>query len=288
MTLTYDYTGEAFDAVVVLHARKGAASLRTFTRRYPGRPSVLALTGTDLYHDIATSAAAQRSLQLASRLLVLQSEGIAALPRGVRAKARVIYQSVALPGYYARAASKHCRVLFVGGLRVIKDPFRVAYAVRTLPQASGIRVLAIGPAYSGWYESRARAEMLRNPRYRWRGEAPHARVLRAIEQSDVVVVSSRNEGGANVIAEAIVAGVPLLASDMPGNRGMLGADYGGYFPVGDTVRLRDLLVRAETERAFVARLRTQCRERAKLFTPQRERAAWKALLSEILPKRAFD
>lgn len=267
---------------MVLHARKGAAALRAFTRRYPGRPSVLALTGTDLYHDIATNVPAQRSLQRASLLLVLQSEGVAALPREVQSKARVIYQSVQPHGRRSQGGAKGFRVLFVGGLRAVKDPFRIAYAVRALPQGSATRVLAIGPAYSAAHVRHARMEMARNPRYRWIGETPHARVLRAIRSSDALVASSKLEGGANVIAEAIVARVPVIASDMAGNRGMLGADYEGYFPVGDTKALRALLLRIETDRAFFARLQKQGRARAKLFAPQRERAAWKALMSELL------
>ena len=67
-----------------------------------------------------------------------------------------------------------------------------------------------------------------------------------------MVLSSRSEGGANVISEAIVAGVPILASRMDGNVGLLGADYPGYFPVGDTQALARLLWRIEADAPFVA------------------------------------
>ena len=56
-----------------------------------------------------------------------------------------------------------------------------------------------------------------------------------------MVISSLSEGGANVISEAAVAGVPVLASRIDGNVGLLGADYPGYFPVGDTEALARLL-----------------------------------------------
>lgn len=321
VTLAFDYAGEPFDAILVLHARKGAAALSRFVRDYPERPSILALTGTDLYHDITTSVAAQRSLALASRLVVLQSEGVKAVPRNVRKKTHVIYQSVdirgaasarpvttarARPVSAARAplvsaarahlviqsgasaaravegrADAAFHVLYVGGLRAVKDPFRLAYASRKLPRTSSVLVSAIGPAYSASYECRAIAEMQRNPRYYWFGEESHAHVLRAIRRSNLVVVSSKSEGGANIIAEAIVAGVPVIASDMPGNRGMLGEDYAGYFPVGDTAALRALLLRTESDRAFHARLRKQCRARASLFTPRREANAWRDLLCNL-------
>jgi len=55
------------------------------------------------------------------------------------------------------------------------------------------------------------------------------------------------EGGANVISEAVVAGVPILASNISGSVGLLGRDYPGYFSVGNTDQLRELLLRAESQ-----------------------------------------
>jgi len=66
-----------------------------------------------------------------------------------------------------------------------------------------------------------------------------------------------------------------------GNVGLLGADYPGYFPVGDTQALARLLQRLEHEPRFVARLAKALARRAPLFRPARERAAWKALLREV-------
>jgi glycosyltransferase involved in cell wall biosynthesis len=96
-----------------------------------------------------------------------------------------------------------------------------------------------------------------------------------------MVLSSLSEGGANVISESIVAGVPILASRMEGNVGLLGADYPGYFPVGDTEALARLLRRIETDRAFVANLRRAIGRRAPLFRPEREIEAWRRLLAEL-------
>ena len=86
-----------------------------------------------------------------------------------------------------------------------------------------------------------------------------------------MVISSIMEGGANVVIEAVTAGVPVLASRISGNIGMLGRDYEGYFPVGDDAALAALLERASREARFLARLRAQCARRATLFSPERER-----------------
>jgi len=96
------------------------------------------------------------------------------------------------------------------------------------------------------------------------------------------VLTSHDEGGANVVSEAIAAGVPVLSSDIPGSRGLLGDDYPGYFPVGDTEALADALLAAETDRdGFHQRLQQKCEDLHELVDPHRERAAWSTLLTEL-------
>ena len=89
--------------------------------------------------------------------------------------------------------------------------------------------------------------MRRNPRYLWRGDRPYAEVRALLKRARAVVLSSLSEGGANVVSEAAAAGVPVLASRIDGTVGLLGRDYPGYFPVGQTAALARLLSRLETD-----------------------------------------
>jgi glycosyltransferase involved in cell wall biosynthesis len=75
--------------------------------------------------------------------------------------------------------------------------------------------------------------------------------------------------------------VPVLASRIDGNVGILGEDYPGLFDVGDTRELARLLIRAETEQHFLSDLRQRVKKLAPLFNPQRERRAWSNLLREL-------
>jgi glycosyltransferase involved in cell wall biosynthesis len=99
----------------------------------------------------------------------------------------------------------------------------------------------------------------------------------------VLVVSSWLEGGANVVSEAIAAGVPVLASRIAGSVGMLGEEYPGYFPAGDTAALAALLHRAETDAPWREDLQARCRALQPLVDPARERQAWRELLAELVP-----
>jgi putative glycosyltransferase (TIGR04348 family) len=279
-----DYRGERCDLLVALHARHSAGAVAAFRRAHPDRPVVLALTGTDLYEGIHTDPTARQSLELASRLVVLQPLGIEELPPHLRARARVIYQSAEAPlGKRHPPRSGLFEICVLGHLRPVKDPFRTALASRLLPPSSRLRVLHIGAALTPDMAEQARAEAAANPRYRWRGDLPRWKALRTLAQSRLLVLTSRLEGGANVISEAIAAGVPILASHIPGSVGLLGADYPGFFPVGDTQALADLLHRAETDAAFYNSLKAWCRRLRPLVRPARERQGWRRLLRELQP-----
>ncbi|MBK8119270.1 MAG: hypothetical protein IPK39_08740 [Sulfuritalea sp.] len=86
------------------------------------------------------------------------------------------------------------------------------------------------------------------------------------------------EGGANVLIEAVTSGVPVLGSDIAGNRGMLGADYPGWFAGGDAERLAGLISTAMQEPCYYATLSRCCVERVSLFSPARECAAVRSLV----------
>src|SRR6185369_16501176 len=182
------------------------------------------------------------------------------------------------PAAPRRPSPRAVVVSVIGHLRDVKDPLRAAHAARLLPAASRIRIEQVGRAYTAEWAARARAEMAANPRYLWRDDVPAAAVRRLLARSHAMVISSLSEGGANVVSEAVVAGVPILASRMDGNVGLLGADYPGYFPVGDTRALARLLQRIEDEPEFVRRLKRALARSAPRFRPAREVAAWRRLL----------
>ena len=97
-----------------------------------------------------------------------------------------------------------------------------------------------------------------------------------------MVIASIMEGGANVIIEAVTSGVPVLASHIEGNIGMLGKDYAGFFPVGDAATLAQLIERCAQDRAFDALLRRQCAQRAPRFAPAAEQAGLADLVANLL------
>ena len=277
-----DFARGRYDAMVALHAWRSAASIRRFHTLFPDRPLIVALTGTDIYKFIRSSPEPTLySIRAADQLVTLHDLAGLAIPAEYRDKVSVIHQS-AKPVMCKQARQKNgFNVCVIGHLREEKDPLRAAYAVRRLPAESRIRIRQYGKAHTPVWAERAEKEMQTNPRYRWFGEVPHWQVRRVYASADVMVLSSRMEGGANVISEACVAGLPVIASDIAGSVGLLGEEYPGYYTTGDTRALRELLLRAEADRAWLGELQTACREKAGLFSYAQEKSRWRTLLNRI-------
>ncbi len=274
------WNGAPADLMIALHARRSHDSIARFASSYPSRPLVLALTGTDLYRDIRSDADAQRSLRLATRLIVLQEKGPAELAPDLRRITRVIYQSTR-PIRRVPALKSCFEVCISGHLRDEKDPFRPAAALGYLPQRSRIRITHLGAAMGDDMATAARGWMEREPRYRWIGELPHHLALTRLGRSRLMVISSRMEGGANVVTEALAARVRVIASRIPGNVGMLGADYAGYYELENERALARLLWRAESDPQFYRKLTRQCAARRPLVSRKREKQGLKQLMAEL-------
>ena len=275
------YERERCDLLIALHARRSHPSIRQFHDRHPDKPIVVVLTGTDLYRDIHEDEDSRESLQLATRLVVLQRKGLDELAPELHGKTRVIYQSA--PARPGRPGDRRRQftVTAVGHMRPEKDPFRTAMAVRSLPRTSRIQVVHIGAAFGDSFLRRAEREAERNPRYRWLGDLPHWKTRQLLANSHLTSITSRMEGSSNVLCEALASGVPVAGSRISGLMGTLGDDYPGYYEFGDTAGLKRLLLRAENDSAFYESLARHCAEVAPLVNPDREIRSWQGLVREV-------
>ena len=282
VTVGQELGDQSYDLLIALHARRSHGAALRFKERHPSRPLVVVLTGTDVYGDIHTDAGARESLDLADRLVSLQPLAIRELPSHVQPKLRPIIQSAhPTPGPGPSPKSRTFDVCVVGHLREVKDPFRTAFAAQRLSASSRVRVLHLGGALSPEMARQAEQEASRNPRYHWLGELPHWRTRRIMKRSRLLAHTSLAEGGANVISEAVVDGLPVVASAIPGNVGLLGEGYPGYFDSESTAGLTELLVRAETDPDFMSALQAGCAVLEPHARPEAEQEGWRRLVEEL-------
>jgi putative glycosyltransferase (TIGR04348 family) len=281
--VTESWSGGDAGVLIALHAYRSHQSILQFRKKYPSRPIALILTGTDLYRDMQNHSEVLQSMEMADQLIVLQSSALDSIPPSLRYKAQVIYQSVEidLPDPIAK---EDFLVSIIGHLRKEKDPFCVARSLPLLPSDSKITVRHLGQAMNFQMEDLARNFNATLDRYQWIGEVSHADTLRLLSQSRLMVISSLMEGGAHVVSEAIALGIPVIASDIPGNRGLLGEDYPAYYQVGDESALANLLYRSETIPTFYASLQKHIDLRRELIKSAREKQSIQEMIGGLITK----
>jgi putative glycosyltransferase (TIGR04348 family) len=285
-TIAQSWNGEPFDVMLALHARRSADSIARWAHAKGGNAApaqglAVVLTGTDLYRDIHTDAQAQASLAYAQQLVVLQECAPEALPAPLRSKARVVFQSTTARPSVAKTP-RHLRAVMVGHLRDEKSPQTLFAAAQLLRGHADIFIDHIGDALDADLGAQAQACAAAHPHYRWLGGVAHEATRRHIQRAHVLVHTSRMEGGAHVVMEAVCSATPVLASRIAGNVGMLGVNYAGYFALDDAQGLADLLLRCRADNNFYKHLQTQCAQRAPVFAPATEQAALIALVQDLL------
>lgn len=274
------------DLLVAIHAERTGKQLLAFGRKYPDRPTVLLLAGTDIYSPKGFSARATNAIDKAEYLVTLEPNAKAKLNPRWRAKANVIPQSAIRPRRIPEPLKSCFEVSLCGHLRPVKQPFFAAEAALHLPPESKIRINHYGKALCANMKQSALAWMKKSDRYRWAGLKPHWQTRQLIARSQLLINTSLSESSANSIVEAIVSGTPVLASAVVGNKGILTASYPGLFPVASPHKLAKLIFRLETDKKLFQQLKSRCVKIARNHTFNVEAAAWKSLLAKIFPDRS--
>ena len=222
----------------LLHAfhayRVGPLALRLARRAEI--PLVVTFTGTDANEDLFDAERApvvRRVLEGAARLTVFHAsigERVAAALPDLRARLVTVPQSVRLERASAFDLDRHWampleRVLFLfpAGIRGVKRPLvPLEPLARVHARHPAVRLLFVGPVLNEADGERLARALAGRPWARHLGAVPHAAMASLLAQGDVVLNCSRSEGGmANSVAEAMAMGLPVLASDIEGNRSLV-------------------------------------------------------------------
>lgn len=280
---SHGYDGEFADACIVLHAVKGAQAVFDFKKAHPKGRVVVLMTGTDLYEFLPRgSEEGMAALREADAIVVMIEQAVESLPEEFREKAVVIRTSLEEMGNRVKAPRTENEGKFVisviGHLRPVKRPFLVVETLARYPEWKDVEVWQVGSALDE--ESRATVEEWerKEPRYRWWGGVSPERAHELCALSSLTVNSSISEGGSNAVLEAMAMGVPVLASEIKGNIGILGENYAGYFQKG---KLDQKLLRLFNNPAMLGEWKEMAKMRLPLFSRESELASWSELLRRL-------
>jgi glycosyltransferase involved in cell wall biosynthesis len=219
-----------------------------------------------------------RALRESDRIVVVQEAAIARLPEEVRGKAVVIPASLDAIEIEAEPVSPPFAISVVGHPRPVKRPFLTIEAVAKHPAWAEVEVWQIGEALDEGSFREGQEWVKRDSRYRWFGGMVREEALRRCAQSSLTINSSILEGGANAVLEAMTMGVPVLASRIEGNVGMLGEDYPGYFEEGELGDVLEAIVEGRVDMQAWVEL---ARARLPLFSRETESSSWLELLADL-------
>ncbi|MFT6862397.1 MAG: glycosyltransferase involved in cell wall biosynthesis [Akkermansiaceae bacterium] len=276
---SYHFDGREADVLISLHAVKGVEGVRDFREKMPKGRVIVLLTGTDLYQSLPQgSEAGLQNLVDANRIVVVQEAAIRRLPVEVREKVVVIPASLDPISIEASPLASPFAISVVGHPRPVKRPFLTIETVARHPEWQDVEVWQIGEGLDE--ESRKTGEewSQKEPRYRWFGGLPREESLKLCAKSSLTINSSILEGGANAVLEAMSMGVPVLASRIEGNEGILGEKYPGYFGEGELDGMLQAIIDKRVELRDWVDL---ARARLPLFSPESEAACWLELLTDL-------
>ena len=266
-----NYSGESAEVMIALNARKSAKAIARFCELNPGSKLIIILTGTDINHpdSLDKDSATWVSMKLADRLVVLHEASLEQVPEIFRGKTSVIYPSVTLPADLQHAPEGDFTIIMTGNMRKEKNPALAVAAAEKISPALEIH-------HYGECTSTGSENVIEH------GIFSHDTMLDAMSSAGVLLNTSFQEGGANAICEAVTMGLPVVASAIPGNIGMLGEDYAGLFPSNDLDALVNMLEKTANDPDFYALLKKQIATRAPLFTYAQESESWQDLLNGLI------
>ncbi|MFA5139670.1 MAG: glycosyltransferase family 4 protein [Elusimicrobiota bacterium] len=179
--------------------------------------------------------------------IIAVSYSEAALARGLTSRVHVVRDAYLgeSPDERERGANPDVVFCTLGRMSYARNPEAFVRLARGLALARAkVRCVWIG---AGELEPEVRrlAQSLRlEPVLELTGWLPHARALEALRRADVLVQFSRWEGLPNSVLEAMACGLPVLASDIPGNRELVRPDETGLLAPTEEDLLRQALILA--------------------------------------------
>jgi glycosyltransferase involved in cell wall biosynthesis len=257
---------QAFDAAIAFFTiPSGPAALRL--HHLAGVPYLVSLRGGDVpghvpglgLKHILTRPLRRRVLRHAGAI-VANSAGLAetsraadpfpvhVIPNGVDS-----YRFHPAPESETHRAHQPLRLLFVGRVHPEKNLGIVLRQLAALPPATQeryeLQIAGDGAQRPALEELAGKLGL--SVRVRWLGWQPKEAVPALYRSTDALINPSQYEGMPNVVLEAMASGLPVLASDVPGNRAAVAPGRTGIlFPLDQPDQLGTALTRLAADAAW--------------------------------------
>ncbi|HIJ82394.1 MAG TPA: glycosyltransferase family 4 protein [Desulfuromonadales bacterium] len=205
-------------------------------------PYLITITGSDLHDPLLRERPATVSALESAQTIVCFHSGdadrLTGLFPSLRGKVSVIPQGIE-PLSVNEDDDFGCDresfvLLLPAALRPVKQiEFPIRALLPLIRSNNPLKLLIAGGVIDREYATQI-FEMLRGtPWAVWLGEVPHDRMGSLYQRADLVLNCSRSESMPNSLLEAMAAGRPILAADIPGNRSLVRHGENGWLYNGE-------------------------------------------------------
>ncbi len=204
-------------------------------------------------------------------------EAYARLPAG---SVQVVHNGVPDLGPVEPVSHEGVVLVAVGRLNAQKGFDVLLQALRQLHHPEGVRLLIVGGGEEHEALTRQSTALSLGDRVRITGWTDHVRDF--LSQGDIFVLPSRSEGFPLAIVEAMLAGLPVVATDVGGvPESVLEGVTGLLVPKDDPERLATALQRLIADPDLRLRMGRRGREVARSFTDERMAGAYLELWEQL-------
>ena len=290
------------DLLVALHATHCHSILKIWHDLQKPVPLILIVSGTDLFAPVLESGEVSTEFSWAceeSSRIVTLAAGLDAYYPAVRredwrAKTRLVYQG-AEPVKWNCQQYDPQQAVVIGHLRSVKDPLLPVRALEILREKwlleqTTLKDVRLTIQHFGKILDlnlkeqieAAQVQLASGPlRWQWNGPVSETGIRQVMSSAPLLIMPSLHEGGANVVGEFLVSGLPIVASRVAGNLGILGEDWPALFDAGDPQALADLLLRWNQEPQFREQISRAAKNLADQHDLRREEQRWADLFGEL-------
>ncbi len=290
------------DLLVALHAKHCHSILKIWHDLHKPVPLILIVSGTDLFEPLLESGEVSNEFRWAceeaSRIVTLAGGLEEFFPASRQqewgTKSRVIYQG-AKPVEWSCQEYDPQQAVVIGHLRAVKDPLLPVRAIEILRERLSrdqaavkdvqLTIRHFGKLLDLTLEEKVEAaqeQLASGPlRWQWNGPVSETGIRQVMSSAPLLIMPSLHEGGANVVGEFLVSGLPIVASRVAGNTGILGEDWPALFDAGDSRALADLLLLWNQDEGFREQVYQAARNLAGQHDLRCERQRWGDLFEEL-------
>lgn len=174
------------------------------------------------------------------------------------------------PNMKEKRADSTLRIVWSGPHNYSKGLFLLIKALESIEDSIDFRltILGSGPESRRWQLMAEKAAIA--DRCEWTGQLPYVEALEYFDKADVFAFTSLRDTAANVVLEALSAGVPVVCFDLQGAADVVTDDCGIKIPVGnvrESIRAYGAaLARLSRDRALLNQLSQNASDRARRYS----------------------